>query len=235
MVDGTQAFIHHSNADAFSDEEGEVVMFESPKSESRNPKSAFTLVELLVVITIIGILIALLLPAVPAREVAGRTQCTNNLKQWGLVMANYESQYNVFPWGIRRAYGGTDPVLPNLRYTFVPSLWPFMEQVSLFERFDFNVGFYATATVWATDFFTKTVWTSRGPVMYHIFGESHLRHILTSWLCHYHFERPHRGIGNVPIMDDVPPPMPLDQFRLDDIVCHESLGGLLEDYERRAA
>jgi putative transposase len=68
-----------------------------------------------------------------------------------------------------------------------------------------------------------------------VFGESHLRHILTSWLRHYHFERPHRGLGNVPIMGDLPPPMPLDHFRLEDVVCHESLGGLPKHCERRAA
>ena len=61
-------------------------------------KHAFTLVELLVVIAIIGILIALLLPAIQAaREAGRRAQCQNNLKQWSLAVVNYENSYNIFP------------------------------------------------------------------------------------------------------------------------------------------
>jgi prepilin-type N-terminal cleavage/methylation domain-containing protein len=97
---------------------------------------AFTLVELLVVIAIIGILVALLLPAVQsAREAARRMQCSNNLKQIALANHNYHDTYKVFPSAnIVRVDGPTTPPLRGDGWTWHARILPFIEQSGLYDR-----------------------------------------------------------------------------------------------------
>jgi putative transposase len=68
-----------------------------------------------------------------------------------------------------------------------------------------------------------------------VFGEKHLQTIMSQWLEYYHRHRPHQGLGNVLITGELPPETSVDDFRPEEVVCHESLGGLLKHFERRAA
>ena len=116
----------------------------NPRRASCLRRAAFTLVELLVVITIIGILIALLLPAVQAaREAARRIQCSNNFKQVGLAMHNYHAALRTFPTGICMWRGGScgDPGLGQNYYGFSWSthILPFLEQKTIHDQLDFNL------------------------------------------------------------------------------------------------
>src|SRR4051812_26028206 len=98
---------------------------------SRRCRAAFTLVELLVVIAIIGVLVALLLPAVQsARESARRSQCTNNLKQLGLGMHNFHDTNNKFPFNYQ-LLGVNAWEATNASYFILP----FIEQQNLFSQF----------------------------------------------------------------------------------------------------
>jgi prepilin-type N-terminal cleavage/methylation domain-containing protein len=125
---------------------------------TKQRRLAFTLVELLVVIAIIGILIAMLLPAVQqVREAARRIQCANNLRQLAIACHNYESSYGKFPPGLNIQIGnGSGMIFPSsFNATLQPKgvtepphagkwgswmvwIFPFMEQNNLYDLMDLN-------------------------------------------------------------------------------------------------
>jgi prepilin-type N-terminal cleavage/methylation domain-containing protein/prepilin-type processing-associated H-X9-DG protein len=124
----------------------------SHRTQGRRP--AFTLIELLVVIAIIAVLIGLLLPAVQkVREAANRMSCSNNLKQLGLAVHNFESTYSYLP-PARTSGGGPAPLNPRFGITNPVStssdganyvqhgygqyLLPFVEQENLYKQYNFN-------------------------------------------------------------------------------------------------
>ena len=106
-------------------------------------KLAFTLVELLVVIAIIGILVALLLPAIQAaREAARRTECTNKMKQLGVALHNYHDTHKVFPpagvnygWADNATNAINGPILNTSGWVMT---LPFLEQQQLYDQYDFK-------------------------------------------------------------------------------------------------
>jgi prepilin-type N-terminal cleavage/methylation domain-containing protein len=124
------------------------VSWHRPRQHFRRSWHGFTLVELLVVIAIIGILIALLLPAVQAaREAARRMQCSNNLKQIGLALHNYASPHRgTFPpaVGLQTFSGLLSGQGTHGLFVFI---LPYLEQTSLFDRIDYDAP--------VTDYFTS--------------------------------------------------------------------------------
>jgi prepilin-type N-terminal cleavage/methylation domain-containing protein/prepilin-type processing-associated H-X9-DG protein len=119
----------------------------------RNPggRFGFTLIELLVVIAIIGVLIALLLPAVQAaREAARRAQCVNNLKQIGIALHNYHAGVGSFPVGFLVATGPVPSTTSasQYRWSALAQMAPYLEGSNLYNalNFDFPVGYKPTSS-----------------------------------------------------------------------------------------
>ena len=105
----------------------------------------FTLIELLVVIAIIGVLIALLLPAIQAaREAARRNQCTNNLKQIGLALQNYHESYGMFPPGQTWARGDAN----DEGWSALSHLLPFMDLSQVYDGLNFSMNGYGNGPAW---------------------------------------------------------------------------------------
>lgn len=128
-------------------------------SSSLRRSSGFTLVELLVVITIIGVLIGMLMPAVnSARESANRASCSNNIRQLALACLNYDQSWKSFPcactqtkeWQARCNSNGVLPQPSNQRHNWVIMILPFIEQQALFnsfvEKFEENNTNHANST-----------------------------------------------------------------------------------------
>jgi prepilin-type N-terminal cleavage/methylation domain-containing protein/prepilin-type processing-associated H-X9-DG protein len=142
----------------------------------RNRATGFTLVELLVVIAIIGILVALLLPAVQAaREAARRTQCTNQLKQIGLAVQNYEGTY-------KRAPGGS--AYPNylvgqgywtngqrIEWNWMTAIMPFMENQQVVDQLNMTFG---NGFPWPAEGTVTDLTTNAGKIA---------ASVLPQWLC----------------------------------------------------
>jgi prepilin-type N-terminal cleavage/methylation domain-containing protein/prepilin-type processing-associated H-X9-DG protein len=106
-------------------------------------RSGFTLVELLVVIAIIGVLVALLLPAVQAaREAARRVSCVNNLTQLILAVQNYDATYRAYPTGTANPTGPIADAAVGQHHNWIIHILPYLEEQNTYNHVDLNVSVY---------------------------------------------------------------------------------------------
>lgn len=113
-------------------------------------RAAFTLIELLIVVSIISVLIALLLPAIQsARENARRTQCCKNLMQIGIALANYASSHRVYPPGVVNDRGPISNLPQGYHFGWAAQILPFLDQPAAFNQFNFHESVYNAANATA--------------------------------------------------------------------------------------
>jgi prepilin-type processing-associated H-X9-DG protein len=111
---------------------------------SRPGRTAFSVIELLMVIFIICMILSLVLPAIQStREAARRVQCINNLKQLSLALANYETHHKVLPPGVVDRAGPIRNEREGLQIGWIVQLLPYIEQTALYKVFDSEVSVYA--------------------------------------------------------------------------------------------
>jgi prepilin-type N-terminal cleavage/methylation domain-containing protein/prepilin-type processing-associated H-X9-DG protein len=105
--------------------------------------AAFTMIELLVVLTIIGVLVGLLLPALQnARESARRVQCSNNLMQLCLALHHYAAEHNVLPPGVVNDTGPITSQPAGYHFSWIVQILPCMDHQELFRKVNFRAGVY---------------------------------------------------------------------------------------------
>ena len=144
-------------------------------------RRGFTLIELLVVIAIIAVLIALLLPAVQAaREAARRMQCTNNLKQIGLALHNYESTHSVLPIGCIVTWGpGNVPIFGG--WGPLARIQPYLEGQNGYNACNFSLPNEAPANITAMGLVTATFLCPSDPNMNKIFVDDGVNRANTNY------------------------------------------------------
>lgn len=148
---------------------------------------AFTLVELLVVIAIIGILIALLLPAVQAaREAARRSQCINNLCQISLAVENYNMAHLAYPPGSINPTGPIHNAPEGYHHNWVEQILPYMEQTNTYRHINLVQGVYDPSNEQVRRVVIETLFCPS--------SKYRPRHeeiaLITYAACHHHLEEP---------------------------------------------
>jgi prepilin-type N-terminal cleavage/methylation domain-containing protein len=123
-----------------------IALSPAPQLSRSQWRRAFTLVELLVVIAIIGVLVALLLPAVQAaREAARRVSCLNNVTQLGLSLHNYEFHHETLPPGVTNPDGPIRNEPQGIHVSWIVKVLPYLEQNAVYRKFDQSLGAYDNA------------------------------------------------------------------------------------------